>query len=200
MSLTDVKIRAAKAKAKPYKLADEKGLYLLITPQGSKCWRLKYRFMGKEKALAMGVYPDISLSEAREKRNEAKKQLAHGTDPGIAKQVAKRTTHASIENTFEAIGREWFAKYSAPWAKTYSSKIISRLENDIFPWIGKSPISEITAPQLLSALHRIEARGTLETAHRNINTVVEFFGMVLQLENAKEIPLLIYEVLFPQQR
>jgi integrase len=167
MSLTELKIRAAKAKEKPYKLADERGLYLLITPQGSKCWRLKYRFGGKERALAMGLYPDISLSEARDKRSEAKKQLANGIDPGIAKQVAKRATQAIIEDTFEAIGREWFAKYSTHWTKTHSSKILSRLEKDIFPWIGKSPISEITAPQLLSVLRRIEARGTLETAHCN---------------------------------
>ncbi len=167
MPLTDVKVRAAKAKVKSYKLADERGLYLLVTPKGSKYWRLKYRFMGKEKALALGVYPDISLSEAREKRNDAKKHLAKEIDPGIAKQVAKHATQTSIENTFEAIGREWFAKYSAPWAKTYSSKVLGRLENDVFPWIGKSPISEIAAPQLLSVLRRIEARGTLATAHRN---------------------------------
>lgn len=167
MPLTDVKIRTAKAKTKPYKLADEGGLYLLITPRGSKCWRLKYRFMGKEKALAMGRYPEISLSEAREKRNYAKKQLAHEVDPGVVKQISKHAEKATIENSFEAVGREWFAKYSFAWVQSHRNKILSRLENDIFPWIGKSPIAEITAPQLLSVLRRIEARGTLESAHRN---------------------------------
>lgn len=167
MSLTDLKIRVAKAKAKPYKLADEKGLYLLIMPEGAKYWRLKYRFMGKERALALGVYPEVSLSDARDKRSLARKQLANDIDPGIAKQVTKRATQTAAENTFEAVGREWFSKYSARWVKTYSSKILGRLENDIFPWLGKSPISEITPPQLLSVLRRIEARGALETAHRN---------------------------------
>ncbi len=167
MSLTDIKIRNSKAKAKPYKLADEKGLYLLILPQGAKYWRLKYRFLGKEKALALGVYPEVSLSDARDKRDNARKQLANDIDPGIAKQVTKRATQTAAENTFEAVGREWFSKYSARWVKTYSSKILGRLENDIFPWLGKSAISEITAPQLLSVLRRIENRGALETAHRN---------------------------------
>ncbi|HXH55025.1 MAG TPA: integrase arm-type DNA-binding domain-containing protein, partial [Gammaproteobacteria bacterium] len=167
MPLTDFKIRAAKAKEKSYKLADEKGLYLLITPQGSKCWRLKYRFMGKEKALALGKYPEISLSEARDKQNHARGQLAHEIDPGVAKQISKRATQTILTNSFEAVGREWLAKYSGGWGKSHRDTIFSRLEKDIFPWIGKNPISEITAPQLLSVLRRIEARGTLETAHRN---------------------------------
>jgi integrase len=167
MPLTDLRIRAAKAKEKSYKLADEKGLYLLITPQGSKCWRLKYRFMGKEKALALGKYPEISLSEAREKQNHARGQLAHEIDPGVAKQISKRATQTILTNSFEAVGREWLSKYSGAWGKSHKDTIFSRLEKDIFPWIGKNPISEITAPQLLSVLRRIEARGTLETAHCN---------------------------------
>jgi len=166
MSLTDARIRSLKPKKKPYKLADEKGLYLFITPQGSKCWRLKYRFMGKEKVLSIGVYPEISLSEARDKRSDARKQLANQLDPGITKQIHKRSEQASIENSFEAVGREWFAKYSCGWVKGHSSKILNRLEMDVFPWIGKNLISEITAPQLLSVLRRIEARGALDTAHR----------------------------------
>jgi len=166
MPLTDIKVRTAKPKQKPYKLSDERGLYLLIAVQGSKYWRLKYRFMGKEKVLAIGVYPDISLSEAREKRDNAKRQLANEIDPGILKQVSKRADQATLENSFEAIAREWFAKYSIAWVKGHSTKILNRLENDIFPWIGKNAISEITAPQLLSVLRRIESRGTLDTVHR----------------------------------
>jgi hypothetical protein len=166
MPLTDIKVRTAKPKEKPYKLSDERGLYLLISRQGSKCWRLKYRFMGKEKVLAIGVYPDISLSEAREKRDTAKKQLANEIDPGILKQVSKRAVQATLTNSFESIAREWFAKYSIAWVKGHSTKILNRLENDIFSWIGKNAISEITAPQLLSVLRRIEARRTLDTVHR----------------------------------
>ena len=132
MLLTDIKIRTAKAKEKPYKLADERGLYLLIVVQGSKYWRLKYRFMGKEKVLAIGVYPEISLSEVREKRDNAKKQLANEIDPGILKQVSKRADQATLENSFEAMAREWFAKYSIAWVKGHSTKILNRLENDIF--------------------------------------------------------------------
>lgn len=166
MSLTDVKVRNVKAKNKAYKLSDERGLYLLVTPQGSKCWRFKYRFGGKEKVLALGMYPDISLSEAREQHSEARKQLAKEIDPGILKQVSKRSDRLSIENSFEAIAREWFAKYSPGWAKSHSIKILSRLEKNVFPWVGKNAIAEIEPPQLLSILRRIEARGAIDTAHR----------------------------------
>ncbi len=166
MPLTELKVRSAKGKDKPYKLSDEKGLYLLITQHGSKCWRFKYRFMGKEKVLAIGVYPEISLSEARERHSEARKQLANEIDPGIVKQVSKRAEQAAAENSFEAVAREWFAKYSPGWVNSHSFKILSRLERDIFPWIGQNSIAEIAAPQLLGILRRIEARGTLDTVHR----------------------------------
>jgi integrase len=166
MPLTDIKVRNLKPKHKPYKISDERGLYLLISPQGSKYWRFKYRFSGKEKLLSLGTYPDISLSEAREKRDAARKQLAQEIDPGIAKQVSKRAIQALTENSFEAVAREWFSKYSAAWVKSYSTKVMGRLENNVFPWIGQNPIATITPPELLTVLRRIESRGTTETGHR----------------------------------
>src|ERR1700733_16121880 len=116
MSLTDTKIRNAKAREKAYKLADEKGLYLLISTNGSKYWRLKYRFSGKEKVLALGIYPDVRLADARDQRDNARKMLANGTDPSAFKQVAKRSAELVAKDSFEEIGREWFAKYSSNWA------------------------------------------------------------------------------------
>lgn len=166
MPLTDIRVRRAITKDKPYKLFDEKGLYLLVTGSGSKCWRFKYRFTGKEKVLAIGLYPDISLSEAREKRDEARKRLVNDIDPSFAKQVFKQAERAVTENSFEAVAREWFTKYSSGWVKSHSYKILSRLERDVFPWIGQTLISAITPPELLGMLRRIEARGALDTAHR----------------------------------
>jgi integrase len=166
MSLTDLKVRNVKAKNKAYKLSDERGLYLLVTPKGSKCWRFKYRFGGKEKVLAIGMYPDISLFEAREKHNEARKQLANEIDPSTFKQISKRSDRLATENSFEAIAREWFSKYAPGWEKSHSVKILSRLEKNVFPWIGKIAIAEVEPPQLLSVLRRIEDRGALDTAHR----------------------------------
>lgn len=164
MALSDVQIRNAKPKDKPYKLGDSGGLYLLVSPGGSKLWRLKYRVGGIEKLLSFGSYPQTSLIEARKKAIEAKEALRSGIDPSQAKKAQKAS--ASGADTFETIAREWHEKFSANWAPTHASKIIQRLERDVFPWIGQTPIKEISAPQLLSVLRRIEARGALETAHR----------------------------------
>lgn len=166
MALTELKIRSIKPKDKPYKIADEKGLFLLITPKGSKYWRFKYRFAGKEKLLALGIYPDVTLAEARDKRDEARKLLANDVDPGLAKQLSKRATKIAHENSFEAIAREWHLKFSAKWTAHHGEKILRRLEKDVFPWIGQKPITEINAPELLSVFRRIENRGAVETAHR----------------------------------
>lgn len=132
--LTDTSIRNVKPGDKSRKLADKKGLFLLIHPNGSKYWRLKYRYGSKEKLLSLGVYPDVSLREARDRRDEARKLLANGVDPGIVK---KQSIRESIENSFEAIAREWFAKHSGGWSSGHSEKTIQRLERDIFPWIGR---------------------------------------------------------------
>ncbi|MFZ0946379.1 MAG: integrase arm-type DNA-binding domain-containing protein [Syntrophobacteraceae bacterium] len=170
MSLTDVKVRNAKPGEKQIKLSDSDGMYLLVTPNGGKCWRLKYRFSGKEKVLAIGTYPEISLVEAREKRDAARKLLASGADPGEAKKAQKAATIAKTENSFEVVAREWHSKFSATWAPSHAKTILDRLKRDVFPWLGARPVGEIKAPDLLAVLRRVESRGALETAHR-IKTV-----------------------------
>ena len=165
--LSPLQVKNAKTKGKLYKLADGGGLYLEVTPTGSKLWRMKFRQAnGKENRLSFGTYPTVSLEEARQKRLDAKKMLTAGTDPAQAKKTAKRLSAQAAANTFEAVGREWFEKFSSEWAETHSSKIQQRLEKDIYPVIGRRPIDEITAPELLDALKKIEARGAVETAHR----------------------------------
>ncbi len=159
-------IRNAKPRDKAYKLTDEKGLYVFIKPNGSKAWRLKYRFLGKEKTLSIGLYPEVTLAEAREARDNARKKLANQIDPGLAKQISKRNAREAAENSFETIAREWYVKFSTKWSPSHGERILKRLEKDIFPWIGQVPISEITAPELLAALRRMESRGAVETAHR----------------------------------
>ncbi|WP_026688130.1 tyrosine-type recombinase/integrase [Azovibrio restrictus] len=177
MALTDTAVRNAKPADKPIKMADEKGLFLLINPNGTKYWRQKYRFDGKEKLLAHGVYPDVGLKEARGKRDEARKLLAAGVDPGENRKAVKAATVMRAANSFEVIAREWFEKNRETWVSNHADKIIKRLENDVFPWLGSKPIAEISAPQILDVLRRIENRGTLDTAHRakgNISQVMRY--------------------------
>jgi integrase len=166
MPLTDTAIRNAKPADKPIKLFDERGLFLLVAPSGGKWWRFRYRFNRKYKSLSMGVYPDVPLARAREKRDEARRLLADGIDPGENRKVQKAAKYERAENSFEVVGREWFAKQKPNWAASHSDKIIKRLENDVFPWLGGKPVAEITAQELLQCLQRIEGRGALDTAHR----------------------------------
>ncbi len=166
MALSDTTCRNAKPQEKSYKLFDEKGLYLEVMPAGSKGWRQKYRFAGKEKRLSHGAYPEVPLRLARERRDEARKMLATGVDPSLHRKLEKARRIEAAANSFEAISREWFAKFSAGWAASHSDKIIRRFERDIFPLIGTRPVAEIVAPELLMVLRRIESRGTLDTAHR----------------------------------
>jgi integrase len=188
MPLTDTAVRKAKPKEKPSRLADEKGLYLEIMPNGSRYWRMKYRFAGKEKRLAMGVYPDISLAEARDRRDQARKLLANGVDPGTAKQESKRAAKAATENSFEAVAREWFTKHSPRWVESHSEKIIRRFERDVFPWIGNRPIAHITAPELLTVLRRIEDRGAIDTAHRAHQNCGQVFRYAVATGRAERDP------------
>ena len=166
MPLTDTAVRSAKPTDKPVKLFDERGLFLLIAPAGGKWWRFRYRFGGKHKSLSLGVYPDVALKKARERRDEARKLLADGIDPGEHRKAKKSAGADRAANSFEVVAREWFAKYEPKWAETHSSKIIRRLELDVFPWLGARPIADIAAPDVLACLRRIEARGALDTAHR----------------------------------
>lgn len=166
MPLTDTAIRNAKPSVKTIKLFDERGLYLEISPAGGKWWRLKYRFDGKENRLSLGVYPGVGLKDARNGRDDARKLLAEGIDPSSHRKAKKSARADRVANSFEMVAREWFAKHSTNWATSHADKIIQRLEKDVFPWIGNKPIAEIAAPELLTVLRRIEARGALDTAHR----------------------------------
>jgi integrase len=163
--LTDTTTRQAKPKDKPYKLSDSGGLYLLVNTTG-KYWRLNYRFAGKQKTLALGVYPTISLIEARKRRDQAKVLLANDVDPSVTKALNKQAAYTAAKNTFQAIGLEWFAKNKDTWAESTAKNIFRLLEKDIFPWLGNRPIKDITAAELLSALRKIENRGANELASR----------------------------------
>jgi integrase len=155
-------IRNARPHAKPYKLADGDGLALLVNPNGSKWWRLRYRFAGREKMVSLGVYPEVGLKQARERRLAARRLVADGIDPS-AKRQAERI---SQDNTFEAIAREWLAMQAKKLSAGTLGRERDRLEDFVFPYLGRRPIAQVTAPDLLGALRRIEARGTHETAHR----------------------------------
>jgi len=166
MPLTDTKLRNAKPGEKAQKLFDGGGLFLLVTPKGGKAWRLKYRFEGKEKLLAFSTYPEVSLSIAREKRDAARKQVAAGIDPGAVRKAEKQSGADRAANSFEAVTREWLAKYGPTWSPGHIINITCRMQRDVFPWIGGKPIAEIKAPELLGVLRRVESRGLLSTAHR----------------------------------
>ena len=188
MPLTDTAIRNAKPTDKPQKLADGGGLYLLLNPNGSRYWRLKYRWLGKEKLLALGVYPDTGLKDARGKRDEARKLLAADIDPGAHRKAKAASSVEAAANSFEVIGREWFAKEEPNWVKGHSSKVLQRLENDLFPWLGKRPITDVTAKELLAALKRIEDRGAIDTAHRALQNSSQIFRYAIQTDRATSNP------------
>ncbi|MBL8310456.1 MAG: integrase arm-type DNA-binding domain-containing protein [Burkholderiales bacterium] len=166
MPLTDPAVRNLKALDKPYKKADGGGLFLLVNPSGAKWWRLKFRVHGREKQLSLGTYPDTSLAHAREQREEARALLARGIDPGAHRKATKQGDAERLANSFEAIAREWFAAHGPKLAPAYAVKVIRRFERDLFPALGKVPVADLTAAQLLKALRGIEARGAVETAHR----------------------------------
>jgi integrase len=175
MPLSDTTIKNAKPNAdKAYKLPDEKGMYLLVNLNGSKYFRLKYRFGGKEKVLALGVYPDTGLKQAREKRDEARKLLADGIDPGENRKAVKSSKAESAANSFEVIAREWGSKKVNEWDdKNNRSKRM--LERNIFPWLGSKPITDILPKDILECLRRVEDRGTIETAHRTLQICGQVF-------------------------
>lgn len=166
MALTDVAVRTAKPSDKVRKLADEKGMYLLIQLSGAKLWRMDYRFDTKRKTLALGTYPETSLAQAREKRDEARKLLAQEIDPSAQRKQDKAERRDAQANTFEAIARDWMKVRGKEWSETYASKTKACLERHAFPVIGSKPIKSITAPELLTMLRAIEKRGTVDMAHR----------------------------------
>jgi len=174
--LTNTQIQNCKPQGKTVKLFDERGLYLEVTPTGNRWWRFKYQFGGKEKRISLGVFPDVGLKDARDRRDEARKQVAAGIDPSELRKKAKIATVEKVENTVEVIAREWFAKFSPTWNAVYAERIIHRLETDAFPWLGERPIKDVKPVELLSVLRRIESRGALETAHR----ILQYCGKVFR--------------------
>lgn len=186
MALTDLAIRNAKPGEKPRRLSDAGGLFWEVHPGGSKYWRLAYRFGGKQKTLALGVYPAVSLSAAREKRERAKKNLADGVDPSLMRKMIKAGVTGAA--SFETVAREWHGKFSPGWAASHANKIIGRFELHVFPWIGARPVGEISAPELLTMLRRIEAGGKLETAHRALQNCGQVFRYAVATGRADRDP------------
>ena len=164
--LSDIEARKAKPQEKPYKLTDGKGLYLLVNPTGVKLWRMNYRHGGKQKTLALGIYPDVPLGKAREKLDEARRLLADGVDPMANRKATQLATTERAANSFEAIAREWLALNAGKWAEITHRHIKERFEQCLFPWIGSRPIAEITARELLAALNKTVERGRIDTATR----------------------------------
>jgi integrase len=171
MPLTDIAIKAAKPTVKPVKLFDTGGLFLIVAPSGGRWWRFKYRFQGKAKTLSLGTYPTVTLKDARERRDGLKRQLAQGIDPGVMRKACKE----SQANTFEALALEWHAKFKHTWTAEHAERIRARLKADVFPWLGAKSIRDITAPELLAVVQRIEARGALDTAHRALANCGQVF-------------------------
>jgi integrase len=188
MALTDTGVRNAKPGAKPVKLFDERGLFLIVTPSGGKWWRFKFRFGNKEKLLSLGVYPDVSLKDARERRDAARRLIAGGVDPGVNRKAQKAAHEERAANSFEVVAREWYVKYSPNWAVNHGDRIIRRFERDIFPWVGGRPIAELTAPELLDVVRKIERRGALETAHRALGNCGQVFRYAVATGRAVRDP------------
>jgi integrase len=188
MPLTDTTVRNAKPGDKPIKLFDGRGLFLLLNPAGGKWWRFKYTYARKAKLLSLGVYPDVTLKQARNKRDELRRQLADGIDPGAVRKAMKAARVTREANSFEAVAREWSAKRSPTWAPTHAEQVNRRLERDIFPWIGARPIAEINAPELLTVLRRVESRGALEVAHRELRIAGQVFRYAVATGRAERDP------------
>ncbi len=175
MPLTATAIRNAKPGRKPKRLYDSGGLYLEISPVGGRWWRFAYRFGGKRKLLSVGVLQDVSLAAARKRRDEARALLADGVDPSAARKAAKRETAGRAANSFEGVAREWYGKQVHTWVPTHASDVLRRLEANLFPEIGATPIAELTAPALLAALRKMEDRGAHDLAHRVLQVAGQVF-------------------------
>ncbi|EIX9360805.1 tyrosine-type recombinase/integrase [Klebsiella pneumoniae] len=188
MKLNARQVDAAKPKEKAYKLADGAGLYLEVVPSGSRYWRMKYRFNGKEKRMAFGVYPAVSLAQARALRDEAKKKLAEGIDPSFAKKEEKLVRDVRLHNTFQAVALEWHGTKVSRWSEGYASDIIEAFNKDIFPYIGQQPVNEIKPLVLLNVLRRMESRGATEKAKKVRQRYSEVFRYAIVTGRAEYNP------------
>ncbi len=189
MPLTDVAVRSAKTKSKPQKLTDGGGMFLHILPNGGKYWRLQYRFLGKQKMLALGVYPDVSLADARERRDQARKVLAAGNDPSLLKKEEKRIAILKNENTFETIAREWYENRKHKWVTSYSKSMMVRLEKNMFPKLSTRPMTEISAQEILSIVRIVEKRGALDLAQRLMEASGQIFRYAVATGRAERNPV-----------
>lgn len=184
MRLTDSAIKAAKAAEKPYKLFDGHGLYLLVNPDGSRWWRLKYRFAGKEKLLALGTYPAVSLKKARDRSGDAKDLLTDGIDPNAARKAEKQARADRESGSFELVAREWHSRQRDIWGQVHAANVLRRLVLYVFPKIGNRPIRDLRASDLLVVLRSIEARGTQETAYRVKQSLGAIFRYAVATQRA----------------
>lgn len=188
MKLNDKRCKTAETKDKPYKIADGQGMYLDVRPNGAKYWRLRYRLHGKQKLLALGVYPEISLKEARERRNEARKLLEDGIDPSRNKRDTQRAARINANNTFESIALEWHDNQKGRWSDNHFNNVLHRLRVDVFPYIGNDPIADLEAPHLLDMLRKIEKRGALDIAGRTRQICGQVFRYGIQTGKCKRDP------------
>jgi integrase len=188
--LTATDVNQAKPKDKAYKLSDEKGLYLLVQTTGGKLWRFDYRFDGKRKTLALGKYPDVSLADARDKRDDARKKIASETDPSDSKKATKAAKFGLQANSFEVVAREWVNSYFQTKSESHKERTLRRLELYLFPWLGSKPISELTAAQILEVVKRIANLNKLETAHRTLQATSQIFRYAVQTGRALRDPCL----------
>lgn len=184
LPLSDVKVRNAKPQGKDYKLADGGGLFLLVTTTGSKLWRFKYRFGGMEKLLALGKYPITSISDARQKRDSAKQLLDKGIDPSINRKAERAAQNETAANSFEKIAREWHGHKQGEWSQEHAATILTRMEKDIFPWIGSTPLTEVTAKDIKGVLDRVKSRGTIEAARRLLTIAGQVFTYAISTDRA----------------
>ncbi|HLX30215.1 MAG TPA: integrase arm-type DNA-binding domain-containing protein [Casimicrobiaceae bacterium] len=175
MPLTVTAVRNVKPAGKPQRLHDSAGLYLEIAPAGGRWWRFAYRFGGKRKLISLGVFPTISLAEARSRRDEARRLLADGIDPSATRKAAKQEAVGRAANSFDAVAREWYAKQAKIWVPHHASDVLRRLEANLFPDLGGRPIADITAPELLAAVRKIEYRGAHDLAHRVLQVASQVF-------------------------
>ncbi|QJT79277.1 integrase arm-type DNA-binding domain-containing protein [Kosakonia sp. MUSA4] len=188
MPLNDMQIRRAKPEAKPYTLGDGLGLSLLIEPNGSKSWRFRYRFAGKPKMISLGVYPAITLADARSRRDNARKLVAEGKNPSEVRKEQKLALQTESENAFEKIAREWHQMKSAKWSAGYASDIMEAFQNDIFPYVGTRPVGEIKPLELLNVLRKIEKRGALEKMRKVRQRCSEVFRYAIATGRAEFNP------------
>lgn len=187
MPLTDTAVRSIRPTEKIQRIRDDRGLYLEVRPNGNKFWRFRYWIEKRERILSLGPYPEISLQKARERREEARKVIADGQDPAEVKKAAREEAAAPAEN-FEAVAREWHGRKSPTWVIEHSEKIIRRFELYIFPWLGARPVRDITAPDLLQCLRRVEDRGAVETAHRVHQICSQVFRYAIATGRAERDP------------